>query len=142
MTDDIVARLREAHQTSQQRIVGSNIFAEAADEIERLRQAAKGQLVVVNAAEARVRELEAELAAMEARAVAADLAVVKAARVATAETIERCAKVADEHRAHVPNHDPEMQSDDLVAQGYGNAAFNIAVAIRKLAQEERHAKAD
>lgn len=34
---DLVARLRHAHTHSVQRIVGSNIFEEAADEIERLR---------------------------------------------------------------------------------------------------------
>ncbi len=37
MTDqDIVGRLQSAHENSNQRIVGSNIFAEAADTIERL----------------------------------------------------------------------------------------------------------
>lgn len=34
---DIVERLRDAHENSVQRVNGSNIFAEAADEIERLR---------------------------------------------------------------------------------------------------------
>lgn len=34
---DLVERLRHAHLHSAQRIVGSNIFEEAADEIERLR---------------------------------------------------------------------------------------------------------
>jgi len=43
---------------------------------------------------------------------------------------EGYARLADEHRARVPNHDPEAQADDLVGQGYGNAAFNIAAAIR------------
>lgn len=44
MSDDLIARLRHAHEHSQQRIVGSNIFQEAATaleakdaEIERLR---------------------------------------------------------------------------------------------------------
>lgn len=36
MTDTLVGRLRNAHANSQQRIVGSNIFEEAAAEIERL----------------------------------------------------------------------------------------------------------
>jgi len=33
---DLLERLQSAHENSQQRIVGSNIFAEAANEIERL----------------------------------------------------------------------------------------------------------
>lgn len=38
---EIVDRLRHAHESSQQRVVGSEIFKEAADEIERLRAALK-----------------------------------------------------------------------------------------------------
>ena len=37
MSDDLVRRLRDAHANSTQRIFGSNIFNEAATEIERLR---------------------------------------------------------------------------------------------------------
>jgi hypothetical protein len=44
---------------------------------------------------------------------------------------ERCAAIADEHLARVPGHNPDKQCDDLVAQGYGNAALNIADAIRR-----------
>jgi len=36
MSDDLVSRLRDAHANSTQRIVGSNIFEEAADRIESL----------------------------------------------------------------------------------------------------------
>lgn len=43
---------------------------------------------------------------------------------------EECAKVADANRALIPDHNPDAERDDLVAQGYGNAALNIAVAIR------------
>lgn len=39
MDDDLVLRLRQADENSQQRIAGSRIFKEAADEIERLRAA-------------------------------------------------------------------------------------------------------
>jgi len=49
------------------------------------------------------------------------------------EVIEQCAKIADEHRARVWPHDPdETEPGDRVAQGYGNAALNIAIAIRRL----------
>lgn len=46
---------------------------------------------------------------------------------------EKCVKIADEHRSRVPGHDPDVDMSDKVAQGYGNAAFNIAAAIRRLA---------
>lgn len=48
------------------------------------------------------------------------------------EMRERAAKVADAHRARIANHNPDDQSGDLVAHGYGNAALNIAVEIRRL----------
>lgn len=44
--------------------------------------------------------------------------------------VEACASVADEHRARVKDHNPDKPGSDLVAQGYGNAALNIAAAIR------------
>lgn len=47
---------------------------------------------------------------------------------------ERCAKIADKHRARIPNHNPDDQSGDLVAHGYGNAALNIAHEIRSLSR--------
>ncbi len=37
MADDIVTRLRSAHPTSPQYLAGSDLLADAADEIERLR---------------------------------------------------------------------------------------------------------
>ena len=49
---------------------------------------------------------------------------------ATLEERERCAKLCDEHRGRVPGHCPDKQMGDLVAQGYGNAALNLGVAIR------------
>jgi hypothetical protein len=48
------------------------------------------------------------------------------------DLIEICAKVADKHLAHVPGHDPDRVGTDRVAQGYGNAALNIAHDIRSL----------
>lgn len=54
------------------------------------------------------------------------------AALAVAEPVirERCAAVADAHLQRIPDHNPDVQRDDLVAQGYGNAALNIADAIR------------
>lgn len=45
---------------------------------------------------------------------------------------EAAAKVADKHRAYVPDHHPDQLRADLVSQGYGNAALNIAHEIRSL----------
>lgn len=165
MTDDLVARLR--HEQELCAVMGDTkagaLVGEAADRLEALEikeRESFQQYVDANEAridaEARVRELEAENKRLAERL---DLLAVgfgvpdggryiadwqtkidklKAAERELAEAYERAAKVADEHRAHVPNHDPEMQSDDLVAQGYGNAAFNIAAAIRKMSQEVKH----
>jgi post-segregation antitoxin (ccd killing protein) len=58
-------------------------------------------------------------------------AIASALWQADREATERAAKIADEHRSRIPDHDPEAQRADLVAQGYGNAAFNIACAIRR-----------
>lgn len=45
---DLVERLRDAHANSQQRIYGSDIFAEAADEIARLRNALTGAHAMIH----------------------------------------------------------------------------------------------
>ncbi len=44
---------------------------------------------------------------------------------------ERCAEVAAAHLERVLPHSPDDDMLDKLAQGYGNAALNIAVAIRK-----------
>lgn len=49
------------------------------------------------------------------------------------QAFEEAARVADDHRARISNHHPDdKEPADHVAQGYGNAALNIAVAIRAL----------
>jgi hypothetical protein len=54
-------------------------------------------------------------------------------RIGYRDALEIAAKIADEHRARVQHHNPDDKNPpDLVAQGYGNAALNIAVAIRAL----------
>lgn len=53
-----------------------------------------------------------------------------------ADERERCAKVADAHLARIPDHNPDVERDDLVAQGYGNAALNIGCAIRALGSKQ------
>lgn len=57
------------------------------------------------------------------------------AKAAKAEAREACAKIADKHLARVPDHCPDREMEDLVAQGYGNAALNIAAAIRSMEVE-------
>jgi hypothetical protein len=52
-----------------------------------------------------------------------------------AETIEECARVADKHLARIPGHCPDKEMADKVAQGYGNAALNIACELRSLVKE-------
>jgi hypothetical protein len=54
--DDFVARLEHAHQHSQQRILGSNIFGEAAAEITRLREALAAETKARETAERRLHE--------------------------------------------------------------------------------------
>ncbi len=44
---------------------------------------------------------------------------------------ERCAKVAAAHLERVLPHSPDDDALDKLAQGYGNAALNIVVAILK-----------
>ncbi|MFN7882120.1 MAG: hypothetical protein ACK5PF_03775 [bacterium] len=44
---------------------------------------------------------------------------------------ERCAKVADDHLERVQPDSPDDDMHDKLAQGCGNAALNIAAAIRK-----------
>lgn len=56
--------------------------------------------------------------------VAALDAAVKAER-------ERCWCIAKAHLARIPNHNPDIPRDDLLAQGYGNAALNIAAEIER-----------
>jgi hypothetical protein len=70
-----------------------------------------------------------------AEALDALLASRERERAARAEEQEACAKVADEHRARVPGHHPDEEMADKVAQGYGNAALNIAAAIRARVQQ-------
>lgn len=54
-------------------------------------------------------------------------------RVRAAER-ERCAKVAWSHLERLPNYNPNNENElaDKVEQGYGNAALNIAAAIRAI----------
>lgn len=40
------------------------------------------------------------------------------------------AAIADKHRSRVAGHHPDVERPDRVAQGYGNAALNIAAEIR------------
>lgn len=63
-----------------------------------------------------------------ARAILPILTQARAA--ARREGMEKAARIAWSHYARIPNHDPDIQGDDLVAQGYGNASLNIATAIR------------
>jgi hypothetical protein len=61
-----------------------------------------------------------------------DIYIIAKARICVALMNEReaCAAIADEHLARIPGHCPDKQEGDLVAHGYGNAALNIAHAIR------------
>jgi hypothetical protein len=52
-----------------------------------------------------------------------------ARRYALAERAE-CARIADEHLKRIPNWKPDKSLPDEVAEGYGNAANNIATEIR------------
>lgn len=62
------------------------------------------------------------------------------AQLATArrEGMEEAARIAWSHYARIPNHNPDVQRDDLVAQGYGNASLNIATAIRTAIEQGAH----
>mgnify|MGYP001617288841 CR=1 FL=1 len=44
---------------------------------------------------------------------------------------ERCVVIADEHLSRIVGHHPDKPMADQGAQGYGNAALNIAAAIRR-----------
>lgn len=72
MTADLIARLRCAHEHSQQRIVGSNIFQEAATaieakdaEIERLKSGWHDCISDLTAAQKRAEQAERALAARQ-----------------------------------------------------------------------------
>lgn len=144
MTDDLVARLRDLKPETPVLDILARLF-EAADEIERLREAAKGRLAVVNAAEARVRELEEELAELEhgvsdlveeadyhSGMRAAAEARVRELEAELAETYERAAKVAETEGAY-----PELNVWAGGPEWYRHG-LRIAAAIRNLAQEVKH----
>lgn len=111
MTDDLVARLRYEQELCA--VMGDTkagtLVGEAADRLE--------------AAEARVRELEALNAALNERAAQYE----RLYRDAKAETIERCAKVADK----IADEHAKWKGDAVSA----DAAEQVATAIRKLGQE-------
>jgi hypothetical protein len=54
--------------------------------------------------------------------------------------VREAAKVAQKHLAYVPNHHPDEPMEDLVAQGYGNAALNIEHAILALLEKPTETK--
>jgi hypothetical protein len=57
-------------------------------------------------------------------------------RAAVADAYEKAALKADYHLDMVKPHDPDAPGPDDIAQGYGNAALNIAVAIRALSDTD------
>lgn len=138
MTDDIVARLR--HEQELCAVMGDTksgaLVGEAADSLE--------------ASEARVRELEAEVEALTnngealARVVndmrGAGLALKSRLSTIEAETIERCAEVAD---CYADECDAASFASTVAEQvsalrSKEQAAHEIAAAIRQLAKEVKH----
>lgn len=98
MTDDLVARLRAVdHMSVEDCFLQSPLFGAAADRLE--------------AAEARVRELEAQLA----------------------EAYERAAKEAETCWVTYTGRAGDDEREQI-----GRARLDIAAAIRKLAQEVKH----
>jgi len=96
-----------------------------AEELERLRQRVEAAEAPIHSAIAIYKLLAKEA---EARAEAAGASLTRA----RADAIEDAAMVADKHLGYVPGHHPDMLMSDLVSQGYGNAALNIAKEIRHL----------
>jgi len=57
------------------------------------------------------------------------MALLAAEQDGIREGMRRAAEIAREHLSHVLNHHPDIEGDDLVAHGYGNAALNIRTEI-------------
>lgn len=49
--------------------------------------------------------------------------------------LRAAAEEAEKHRARVHGHHPDDPVPDRVGQGYSNAAFNIAVEFRRVAEQ-------
>lgn len=128
MTDDLVARLR--HEQELCAVMGDTkagtLVGEAADRLE--------------AAEARVRELEAQLADQRAMSKYNREQAEKAER-ALAEAYERAAKTCEQVQKGFLS--PEYATPQPTGSiGERFACGICAEEIRKLAQEERHAKSE
>lgn len=136
MTDDLVARLPtdaaarrlpEFIKTLRIKRAARRESVYASDNVYAL-------LDALDAAEARARELEAQLADQRAMSKYNREQAEKAER-ALAEAYERAAKVADGWLAQFANHEIKYVSARMYAS---DAIQDIATAIRKLTQEVKH----
>jgi len=124
---DLVERLRHAHEHSQQRIVGSNIFDEAAAELTRIRERCDAEERWRKDKERLLRNTEIALKAAEARADAMQ---------------ERAALVADKAMAEFSDLFDDARLRDSpnareTATICAKSAREIADAIRALTPEAK-----